>query len=131
MRTGRRTNLAVAAKPAVIPPACRKDLRALPKPVRDSFGQAIYAAQRGGKAPNARPMKGYRGAGVLEVVEDHHGETYRAVYTVRFARAVYVLHVFEKKSKQGTDTPRQDLELIEDRLREAAAHYREHFEAGG
>ena len=79
-----------------------KDLRALPDEVQDVLGRAILRAQWGGKATNAKSLKGYRGAGVLEIVEDYATDTYRAVYTVRFESAVYVLHVFQKKSTQGS-----------------------------
>lgn len=77
-------------------------------------------AQLGEKAANAKPLKGFGGAGVLEVVEDHRGDTYRAVYTVRFASAVYVLHCFQKKSPRGSQVPRLNRELTEKRLRDAA-----------
>jgi phage-related protein len=80
-------------------------------------------AQRGGKHPSAKPLKGFKGAGVLEIVEDHRGDTYRAVYTVRFAKAVYVLHVFMKKSKSGIKTPKHEMELIDRRLKAAELDY--------
>jgi phage-related protein len=80
-------------------------------------------AQRGLKAPYAKPMKGFGGASVLEVVDDFDGDTYRAVYTVRFAGVVYVLHAFQKKSKRGTATPKPDLVLIEQRLKRAQEDY--------
>ena len=83
------------------------------------MGFALYLAQIGDKHPQAKPLKGFGGAGVLEVVEDHDGETYRATYTVRFAHAIYVLHVFHKKSKRGTATPKADIDLIKKRLRDA------------
>jgi phage-related protein len=98
---------------------CIDDMRKLPKPVRLTFGQAILDAQRGKKHPKAKPLKGFGGAGVLEVVEDHRGGTYRAVYTVKFAGKVYVLHVFQKKSKSGMKTPTADLNKIRLRLKEA------------
>jgi phage-related protein len=97
----------------------RRDLRALPDAVQDRVGYALYIAQRGGKHQDAKPLKGFGGAGVMEVVTDYRGDTFRAVYTVRFADAVYVLHVFQKKSKRGRKTPQQDERLIEQRLREA------------
>src|SRR5258707_14266940 len=81
----------------------RDDLLGFPEAVKDQIGTALSAAQFGGKHPNAKPWKG-EGPGVLEVVEDHHGDTYRAVYTVRFAKAVYVLHAFQKKSPKGVRT---------------------------
>lgn len=95
----------------------RKELKAFPRPVQRALGLALYAAQLGETPPDAKPLKGFRGAGVLELVEDHRGDTYRAVYTVRFATAVYVLHVFQKKSKRGVATPQKDIELIRARLR--------------
>lgn len=79
-------------------------------------------AQLGGKHPRAKPWKGL-GTGVFEIVEDDDGDTYRVVYTVRFAKAVYVLHAFQKKSKTGVKTPRDDVDLIAKRLRSAAEHY--------
>jgi phage-related protein len=97
----------------------RRDLRGMPEAVQDRVGYALYVAQRGGKHQDAKPLKGYGGAGVMEVVTDYRGDTFRAVYTVRFADAVYVLHVFQKKSKRGRKTPQQDERLIEQRLREA------------
>lgn len=81
--------------------------------------------QAGGKHVDAKPLKGFGGAGVLEVVEDHEGGTFRTVYTVRFARAVYVLHAFQKKSKKGVKTPAAELELIRSRLKAAEEHYGE------
>lgn len=83
------------------------------------MGFALRAAQNGGRSPDAHPMKGFGGAGVLEIVEDHDGDTYRAVYTVKFASAVYVLHAFQKKSKRGIETPRHEIELIRQRLEAA------------
>ena len=99
----------------------KRDLDAMPEDVKDVFGHAIDLAQAGGKHPDAKPLTGFGSAGVLEVVEDHQGDTYRAVYTVRFAGWVYVLHCFQKKSKHGIATPRPDLKLIERRLRDAVA----------
>ena len=87
-------------------------MRGFPADVRRVIGRALDAAQRGGKDPTAKPLAGFRGATVLEIVDDHDGDTYRAVYTVRFANAVYALHAFQKKSKRGIQTPRQEIELI-------------------
>ena len=101
----------------------RKDLRKFPKGVRLTFGQALYDAQTGGKHPAAKPLKGFGGGGVLEVVEDDAGNTYRAVYTVKFAGVVYVLHAFQKKSKAGTKTPAGDIAKVRTRLEEAQKHY--------
>src|SRR6202163_2929532 len=95
----------------------RKELKELPRPVQRAVGLALYAAQLGETPPDAKPLKGFGGAGVLELVEDHRGDTYRAVYTVRFATKIYVLHVFQKKSKRGIATPQKEIELIRARLR--------------
>jgi phage-related protein len=86
-------------------------------------GGALWEAQTGGKAPWAKPLKGFGGAGVVEIVADHDGDTYRAVYTVRFADVVYVLHAFQKKSKSGISTPRREIALIEQRLKRAREDY--------
>jgi phage-related protein len=98
----------------------RRDLRGLQKSVRRSFGVALWAVQTGTTPPMAKPLRGFGGAGVLELIEDDEGGTYRAVYTVRYATAVYVLHVFQKKSTRGRATSRRDIEVIEQRLRRAA-----------
>jgi phage-related protein len=97
----------------------------MPEEVQDTFGYALYRAQQGTKHPLAKPLKGFGSAGVLEVVENDRGGTYRAVYTVRFSRAVYVLHCFQKKSPSGLATPQQDADLIKVRLRQAEIHARE------
>jgi phage-related protein len=83
------------------------------------MGYALYLAQAGGKHRDTKPLIGFGGAGVVEIVADHHGDTFRGIYTVRFAGAVYVLHAFQKKSKSGRETPHRDTELIAQRLREA------------
>lgn len=83
------------------------------------MGFALHAAQTGGKHLDAKPLKGFKGAGVLEVVEQHDGNAYRAVYTVRFAHSVYVLHAFQKKSKKGIATPKSEIDLVKERLRRA------------
>ena len=103
-------------KPVIWVGSSRKDLRAFPEPVQDHVG---YVAQRGGKHHDTKALSGFGGGGVVEVIADHRGDTFRAVYTVRFRDAVYVLHAFQKKSKTGRATPRRDMELIEQRLREA------------
>ena len=97
------------------------DLRDFPAEVQDDIGYALYEAQTGAKSSKAKPLKGFGGAGVLEIVETHDGDAYRAVYTVRFAAAIYVLHVFQKKSKRGIATPKHDMDLIEKRLQLAIA----------
>ena len=94
-------------------------LRACPQEVQDQVGYALYLAQIGAKYKGAKPLKGI-GPGVLEVIADNRGDTYRAVYTVRFAERVYVLHVFQKKSKKGIATPQSEIELVRRRLRRAA-----------
>ena len=101
----------------------REDLSAFPEDVRRRVGGALWDAQIGHKAPYAKPLKGFSGATVLEIVDDFDGDTYRAVYTVRFARVVYVLHAFQKKSKKGIATPRAELDLIMRRLRQAKEDY--------
>lgn len=103
----------------------KRDIQRMPDEVMDAFGFALHQAQEGSKHEDAKPLKGYKGSGVLEVVEDFSGNTYRAVYTVRFKNAVYVLHVFQKKSKKGIATPKQDLDLINERLKTAEEHYAE------
>jgi phage-related protein len=107
-----------------------KDFRAFPDPVQDLMGYALYRAQVGAKHDNAKPLKGFGGAGVLEIVADHVGDTFRAVYTVKFATAVYVLHAFQKKSKAGIKTPSEDLELIRRRLKVAEADYKDRMGKG-
>lgn len=94
-------------------------LRACPQDVQDEVGYALYLAQIGEKYYRAKLLKGL-GPGVLEIVSDHRGETYRGIYTVRFADAVYVLHVFQKKSKKGIRTPQSEIELVRQRLKRAA-----------
>ncbi|MEK7317121.1 MAG: type II toxin-antitoxin system RelE/ParE family toxin [Candidatus Eisenbacteria bacterium] len=102
------------------------ELRSFPDRVKRVLGFALPFAQAGGRHADAKPLKGFAGAGVLEVVEEHAGDAFRGVYTVRFARAVYVLHVFQKKSKRGIETPRKEIELIRERLKRAEEHY-EHW----
>ena len=99
------------------------DLRRFPEEVQQVMGFALYLAQLGKKHPDAKPLKGFKGSGVLEIVENLDGDTYRAVYTVKFAEIVYVLHAFQKKSKHGIATPKQDIDLIESRLKRAKEDY--------
>ena len=94
-------------------------LRTCPQDVQDEVGYGLYLAQIGAKYDGAKPLKGL-GPGVLEVIADHRGDTYRAVYTVRFAERVYVLHVFQKKSKKGIATPQSEIDLVRQRLKRAA-----------
>ena len=97
----------------------RNDLKSFPRPVRSDIGQALYAAQRGETDPSAKPMKGFGGRSVLEIMASFDGDTWRAVYTVRFDDAVYVLHAFQKKSKSGIATPKKEIDLIHKRLADA------------
>jgi phage-related protein len=117
-------------KPALWIGSSRDDLRAFPDEVRRVMGMAINDAQNGEEHPRAKALKGFGGRSVLEVVDDEDGDTYRAVYTVRFAGVVYVLHAFQKKSKKGIGTPKRDIELIKARLKLAEAHYRENYGKG-
>ncbi len=96
-----------------------RDLRAFPRAVRSDIGQALFTAQEGKTDPAAKPLKGFGGASVLEIVASHHGNAWRAVYTVRFQDAIYVLHVFQKKSTRGIATPTREMDLIKRRLAEA------------
>ncbi len=97
----------------------KKDLMALPVGVRKFFGHALDFAQRGEQHEAAKVLKSFGGAGVLEIVENDQGSTYRAVYTVKFKEAVFVLHVFQKKSKSGIATPKPDIDIIRERLKVA------------
>jgi phage-related protein len=112
-------------KPVVWIGSSRRDLRAMPDQVRRDIGQALYTAQQGETDPAAKPLKGFGGARVMEIVERDPTGTYRAVYTAQFGDLVYVLHVFQKKSKRGIATPKQDVDLIRRRLAEAERDYRE------
>ena len=94
------------------------------------MGVAINDAQNGEEHPRAKALKGFGGRSVLEVVDDEDGNTYRAVYAVRFAGVVYVLHAFQKKSKKGIETPKRDIEVVRTRLKSAEAHYRENYGKG-
>ena len=97
----------------------KRDLMALPVPVRKFFGHALNFAQRGDKHDAAKVLKGFGGGGVLEIVEDGRGGTYRSVYTIKFKEAVFVLHVFQKKSKHDIATPKMDTDIVRERLRVA------------
>jgi phage-related protein len=98
-----------------------EDLREFPNDVQDQFGYELFLAQTGEHPPSAKPFRGV-GSGVIELIENHDGDTYRAVYTVRLATGVYVLHTFKKKAKQGIKTPLRDVELIKKRLKVAEEH---------
>ncbi|TMJ16704.1 MAG: hypothetical protein E6G94_03450 [Alphaproteobacteria bacterium] len=110
-------------KPLFWVASCKRDVMAFPEEVQDVMGYALDLAQRGGKHPDAKPLKGFGGGGVLEVVDDFDGDTYRAVYTVRFEGAVFALHAFQKKSKKGIKTDRGDVDKIMRRLKRAEEAY--------
>ncbi len=95
------------------------DLKTFPDDVQDAVGYALYFAQIGVKHPDAEPLKGFQGAGVLAIIKRHDGDTYRAVYTVQLQKAIYVLHCFQKKSPRGIATPRHDVALIQKRMADA------------
>ena len=116
METGKR-------KPLRWIGSARDDLRAFPQEVRGVIGHALDIAQCGKKHPDAKPLMGFGGAGVLEVVDDFDGNAYRAVYTVKFRGIVYALHAFQKRSKRGIATPHYNLGLIKRRLRNAEEDY--------
>jgi phage-related protein len=109
-------------KPLLWIGSAKSDLLRFPEGVKDEIGVALSVAQFGGKHPKAKPWRG-EGSGVLEIVEDHRGDTYRAVYTVKFENAAYVLHAFQKKSPKGIKTAQSDVELISRRLKIASADY--------
>jgi phage-related protein len=112
-------------KPVVWLGTSRKDLKSFPQKVRADLGQALYAAQMGETDPAAKPLKGFGGAKVMEIVDRHDTDTYRAVYTAHFAGLIYVLHAFQKKSKRGIATPKKDIDLIKQRLAAAENDYKE------
>jgi phage-related protein len=118
----------VQRKPLEWVASSRQDVRRFPQDVRDEIGFALFQAQLGAKHHSAKPLKGFGGAGVLEIVADDDSNTFRAVYTVKFRLAIYVLHAFQKKSTKGIKTSRQAIELINQRLKQAQAHYRSHYE---
>jgi phage-related protein len=120
-------------KPLVWVGSCRKDLQAFPPPVQRVMGYALHLAQMGARHPAVKTLKGFGGGGVVEVIEDHDGDTFRLVYTVRLEERIYALHAFQKKSKRGISTPKKELDLIHRRLREAEEIHRRWLEseAGG
>ncbi len=106
-------------KPLVWVGSSGKDFREFPDLVKDDMGYALFVAQQGGKHIKAKVLHGFGGAGVVEIVADHRGDTFRTIYTVKLAGRVYVLHAFQKKSKTGSKTPKNEIELIEARLKQA------------
>jgi len=121
-----RRVLATNEKPLHWVGSSKRDFLEFPHGVKDDMGNALGIAQFGGTAPTAKPWKGL-GSGVLEVVESHDGNAYRAVYTVRFDKAVYVLHAFQKKSPSGIRTAKRDVELVAQRVKMAQDDYQEHY----
>lgn len=108
----------------------RKDLKKFPLSVRKAAGYAIWLAQKGDRHESTKILKGFGGAGVLEVVEDSVGSTFRVVYSVKFVRAVYVLHAFQKKSTKGIATPKPILDVVRDRLKWAEKDYEKRYPKG-
>jgi len=121
-----RQGLAEGEKPLHWVSSSKRDFLGFPAPVKDDMGNALGIAQFGGTAPMAKPGKGL-GPGVLEIVESHEGNAYRTVYAVRFEKAIYVLHAFQKKSPQGIRTAKRDVDLVAARLKVAAKDYEEHY----
>ncbi len=122
-----RTKRALGEKQLYWVASSLNDLLVFPEKVQKKIGAALSVAQFGGKHPSAKPWKG-AGSGVFEIVEDYRSDAYRAIYTVRFANAVYVLHAFQKKSPSGIKTPRKDVELVAQRLKQAQEEYEAHYD---
>ena len=116
---------AIDTKPVEWVGSSKEDLSEFPRDVRTTFGFALHEAQLGRKHPNARPLKGFGGAGVLEIVTRSDGDAFRAVYTVKLVGRIYVLHAFQKKSKSGITTPKPDIDLIKARLKIAVTDHAE------
>ena len=108
----------------------REDLRGFPEEVKQDIGYALFEAQRGHKPEAAKPLKGFGGAAILEIIERFHGDAYRAVYTVKYREVVYVLHCFQKKSKSGRKTAQRDIDLMKQRLRIAEEDDKAHYQRG-
>jgi phage-related protein len=117
--------MVVTERPVVWVGSSRADLRAFPREVRRDIGRALYTAQEDETDPATKPLRGFGGGSFVEIIAHHRGDTWRTVYTVRFAEAIYVLHAFQKKSKSGIATPKRDIELIQRRLAEAERLHRE------
>lgn len=118
-------------KPVIWVGSSKSDLVDLPEDVQSEFGHALYQAQKGEKSDKAKPLRGFAGASVLEIVESDVANTYRAIYTVKFKEAIAVLHVFQKKSKKGIATPKQEIDLIKNRFKLAQHVYEEWLLNGG
>ncbi len=119
-------NIARPIRPLLWVASSKRDYGEFPPRVQDALGFELFLAQTGQHPPSAKPLKGL-GSGVVELIEDFDGDTYRTIYTVRFREAVYVLHAFKKKSKRGIVTPRSDIELVKRRLKDAESDYAERF----
>jgi len=119
-------DIARDVRPLLWVASSKRDYRDFPPSVQDGFGFRLFLAQTGQHPPSAKPLKGLGGL-VVELIEDFDGDTYRAVYTVRFREAVYVLHAFKKKSKRGMKTPQSDIDVIKRRLKDTAFDYAERF----
>lgn len=114
-------------KPLIWIGSSREELKNFPETVKDVAGFALYKTQMGGKHPAAKPLKGFHGAGVVEIAENYSGNTYWVIYTTRLEGAIYVLHAFQKKSKTGIETPKQEIDLINSRLKTALEHHELRF----
>jgi phage-related protein len=114
-----------ATRPITWLGSSRTDLKRFPQQVRRDMGNALYAAQRGEVDPAAKPLRGFGGVRVMEIVDRHDTNTYRAVYTAQFDEAIYVLHAFQKKSKRGIATPAREIELVRRRLADAERLHRQ------
>ena len=117
-----RSKQAAGERPLFWVGSAKRDLMNFPETVKDEIGIALSVAQFGGRHPSTKPWKG-EGPGIFEIVEDHRGDSYRAVYTLRFTSVIYVLHSFQKKSPTGIKTAQQDVRLISQRLKAAREHY--------
>jgi len=106
----------------------RRDIRNFPGEVKEDIGYSLFEIQMGRKPASAKPLKGFGGAGVLEVIENFDGDSVRAVYTLKFEKVIYVLHCFQKKSRHGVKTPRQDMDLIRQRLKIAEEDYKKNYQ---
>jgi phage-related protein len=124
------TKIARPIRPLLWIASSRRDYRAFPARVQDNLGFELFLVQTGQHPPSAKPLRGLRG-GTVELIEDFDGDTYRAVYTIRFSEAVYMLHAFKKKSKRGSKTPRSDIDLVKRRLRDAEQDYALRFGKDG
>ncbi len=118
--------LPTARKPLECIGSSKRDLKNLPAEVKSIFTYALFLAEQGQKHPDAKPLRGFGGAGVLEVIDDFDGDTYRAIYTLKFAGVVYLLHVFQKKAKKGKATPQFEMNVVTKRLKTAEEHYNKH-----